>query len=233
MNAGYFLGYSGRLSNYLRHPLRTVIGDSEIQRNSRKEFTEMIEREGPDAVLLQEVDQGSIRSSRHSNTEALKNSLPDKFDSCSRTKYSGVLSRTPFSRNMSNMVAATEKVENHYLDKGTKSLVQEIQKDSLSIFSVHLARFGKKVRRKQMKQIKNIAEQREKYIVAGDFNFMKASEIETARKIFDKHFHDGKTFPADSPEKPLDMAFSSDNLDVAVTTLEETFSDHRPIRIEI
>lgn len=234
LNAGYFLGFDGTLRDYVRHPLRTVIGSSVESSLSAEKFNMLVDDVDPEAVLLQEIDQGSIRSSSTSVPSSLENQLSEEFRAHPHTKYGGLVGNLPFTSKMSNSILTKNgNVENHFLDNGTKNLVQELSLNGVSIFSVHLSRFGGRVRKNQIKEIAEITERRDSYIVAGDFNFMKDSEITHAEDALGQKISPGKTFPAKNPSKALDMAFKSGNISVEAKSLDKSISDHRPIVIEI
>lgn len=231
LNAGYFLGYDGYARNYIRHPLRGVFGQKKVQEESVGEFSDILENEDPRAVLLQEIDTGSIRTIK----EALPQNI-SKMNSDAANKYSGLFSKTPFLRHMSNAVLHTNgEVENQYLKHGNKALVQELRLKDLSIFSVHLSVLSPKIRQKQLKEISDITSERQKFVLAGDFNFLKGqSEIDNAVSSTNWQLScPGETFPAKNPTKPLDMAFHSENISINTRTLDANLSDHRPIIIEI
>jgi endonuclease/exonuclease/phosphatase family metal-dependent hydrolase len=234
LNAGYFLGFDGTIGDYLKNPFRTVVGsDLEGSRNTQ-EFARVVADERPDAILLQEIDKGSIRSSPKSIPENIQRQLPSTYKAFTETKYGGLTGRLPFMNKMSNSIMTENGiVENHFLKSGTKNLVQELKIEDLSIFSVHLSRFGARTRRKQLEQIMELANKREKFVVAGDFNFMKPSEQEKAKEIFGRKFSPAPTFPAERPSRALDMVFSSEGLDISVEVLDENFSDHRPLLFEV
>ncbi|MFB6115093.1 MAG: hypothetical protein ABEK04_02285, partial [Candidatus Nanohalobium sp.] len=93
LNAGYFLGYDGTMSDYIRHPLRAVKGDKFLTSQKVQGFSQLVESERPDAVLMQEVDQGSIRTFRSAEPGVFSSRLSGSFESFAATKYSGLLSR--------------------------------------------------------------------------------------------------------------------------------------------
>jgi len=235
LNAGYFLGYDGTLSDYIRHPLRGFLGDSAIQSRRVNRFTRLVKEIEPDTVLLQEVDQGSIRSTRVSRPEEVSRQLSDGFEAFAATKYCGWVNSLPFLGKMSNAIVYREgKLKNHYLETGRKSLVQEISLEGYSIFSVHLARFGSAVRHNQIKELEKIVHERDEYVVAGDFNFHNKGEAQQASDVLKAEAStDGETFPVKNPRKTLDMAFSSKGLDVDLEVLDRKISDHRPLVIDV
>jgi endonuclease/exonuclease/phosphatase family metal-dependent hydrolase len=143
----------------------------------------------------------------------------------------------PFLRYMGNSVFFTEgSSEEHRLSIGRKNLVQEIKLGGLSIFSLHLATFGGWIRKKQLEQVKKIAESREKYLLAGDLNMHKGrKEIKyLEQKLGEKVHSPGKTFPAKNPDQKLDLVASSENVEIKnLKELGNRFSDHRPMKFEI
>lgn len=234
LNAGYFLGFNGTIRDYARNPLRTVIGSDIQGSRTTQEFSQLIAEERPESILLQEIDRGSIRSSPKSLPENIESQLPEGYRAFTETKYGGLTGRLPFAGKMSNSIITRDgEVTNHFLKSGTKNLVQELEVEGLSIFSVHLSRFGKRIRKNQLKEIREIAEGRDSYIVAGDFNFMRSSEPVEAEKILGKKFSPGPTFPAKNPSKSLDMVFASRGLELSVNVLDRRFSDHRPLIFEV
>lgn len=151
-------------------------------------------------------------------------------------KYSGLLRKTPFLRYMSNAVLhGNGEVENHYLKHGNKALVQELKLEDLRIFSVHLSVISPKMRQMQLEEISEITSQREKFVLAGDFNFLKGqSEIDDTVSLSEWWLSSpGETFPAKNPTKSLDMAFHSENISINTRKLDANLSDHRPIVLEI
>ncbi|MFB6114770.1 MAG: hypothetical protein ABEK04_00630, partial [Candidatus Nanohalobium sp.] len=135
---------------------------------------------------------------------------------------------------MSNAILCKEgDVENHYLESGRKSLVQELRLDGYSVFSVHLSRFLRNVREEQLKELSDLSSGRDRFAVIGDFNFHRGHESEKAEAILDaEKSSPGKTFPTGDLRKSLDMAYSS-GLDVECRSLDSNVSDHRPIIIDI
>lgn len=234
LNAGYFLGYDGTMVDYVRHPLRAVKGDKFLTGQKVQNFSQLVESERPDAVLMQEVDQGSIRTFRNAEPEIFSTRLSEPFKAFAATKYSGILSSMPFTENMSNAVLTKKgEVKNHYLRSGRKSLVQELKIEGLSIFSVHLSRFREGVRKEQLEEISEIVSVRERFVVGGDFNFHREGEACKAEEILDAdRSSPGKTFPTGDLSKGLDMAFSS-GVDVECNSLDRSISDHRPVVIDV
>lgn len=235
-NTGYFLDYDGTHIDYLKRPWKSITG-SEKEKSNMDEFLEIVRSENPDTVLIQEVDGGSLRSSFNGQYNYLAQRM-DGFNSEFHTKYRGRLfPKIPMFRFMGNMVFFREgKVENHELHSGRKNLAQEIKMEEFSIFSLHLSTFGGWIRKRQLEEIKKIAEKREEYVLAGDLNFHKGrKEIIHLKELFkNKVISPGKTFPAKEPSQKLDLITSSKGLKVKnVKELGNRFSDHRPVTFEI
>lgn len=236
-NTGYFLGYGGVASDYIRHPLRGVVGDRYEERENLEHFIDLIDDKNPEITVLQEVDTGSIRTFTESQPKYLINNLGQDFQQKSGIKYSSRIMRNlPIFGNMANTAIHRQgEVINHHLGRGAKSLVQEVSFNGLSVFSVHLSLTGSRTRRKQLKEIYCLADNRDRFVITGDFNFYrKSKELKNLRELVDgKVVSPGKTFPSHKPKRELDFTVYSNNLGVSCRTINSTFSDHRPIMIEI
>jgi endonuclease/exonuclease/phosphatase family metal-dependent hydrolase len=235
-NTGYFLDYDGTHSDYLKRPWKGLLGSKKEMANLDK-FCELVDSVDPDAVLTQEVDGGSMRSSLKGQQNYLYEKL-DTFDSAFHSKYRGKLfPRLPMLRFMGNSVFFRNgQIENHELSIGRKNLVQELKVDDISIFSLHLSTFGGWVRRRQVEEIHKLAQGRDDYVLAGDLNFHKGRrEINYLEKLLGQKVHSpGETFPAKNPNRKLDLVTASEGLEVKnIQRLQKTFSDHRPILFEI
>lgn len=235
-NTGYFLDYDGTYRDYLRRPWKGVVG-SKTERRNMESFCELVDSVDPDAALLQEVDGGSARSSFDGQQDYIREKLSN-FNTAFHQKYRGRLfPHLPMLRYMGNSLFYRKgKVKRHRLSIGRKNLVQELKLDELSIFSLHLSTFGGWVRRRQLEEIHKIAEKRDNYVLAGDLNFHKGRrEIEYLEKLLGQKVHSpGKTFPAEEPARKLDLVTASEGLRIEnLEMMDETFSDHRPIRFEV
>lgn len=235
-NTGYFLGYTGTPFDYLKNPLRSVTG-SKTEHDNIDEFLEIVESEEPDVILAQEVDGGSIRTNTDNQHEYISNQMPKKYSSKFDNKYRGSLfPRAPMLRYMGNSIFFNQgTAEKHSLSIGRKNLVQEIKLDEFSIFSLHLSTFGKWIRKRQIEEVAQIAKSREDYIIAGDLNLHRGAKERNylEKKLENSVYSPGKTFPAGSPTRKLDLVASSDNIGIDnLQELGNRFSDHRPISFE-
>lgn len=235
VNAGYFLGFDGSHTDYFMKPLRSVRADADVERNAINEFQELLDSVNPDAVLLQEVDSGSFRSSLENQIDLISDEA-SRFNWIYECKYRGlVFPNAPILRNMSNAVGIQGKnVVGHRLNHGRKNLVQEILLEDYSLFSVHLATFSKRVRRKQLSEIRELVEGKNS-VISGDFNFHNPGEKESAENVLGMDIKSpGPTFPAKDPSQRLDLVAHSDSVEISgVKELGNRFSDHRPIRFSI
>lgn len=236
-NTGYFLGYTGTPLDYLKNPLKGVTG-SRTEYDNLDEFLDIVKAENPDFVLAQEVDGGSIRTFTDNQHEYIADKMPQSYSSSFNTKYRGMLfPRAPMLRYMGNSVFYKEGVaEKHSLSIGRKNLVQEIKLNDFSIFSLHLSTVGEWIRKRQISEVAELANSREDYIIAGDLNLHQGRKERNylKKKLGNPVYSPGKTFPADSPTRKLDLVASSENIEIKnLQDLGNCFSDHRPISFEI
>lgn len=235
-NAGYFLGYTGTVTDYLTHPWNAVVGAADEQQRL-DECRDLIQDIAPDAVLLQEVDTGSLRTGTDGQVQYLCDRCPDGYDAYASTKYANrVLARMPLLQHMANgLLYRQGTVQEHYLDSGIKSLVHELQVDGMSMFSVHNARFGAWARRRQLRELAAIIDDRDRPIVIGDFNAftgMDETNVLTERAGL-QVASPGDTFPSCDPSYPLDFAAYAPDLSVECRRLDQTISDHMPIHVTV
>lgn len=236
LNTGYFLGYTGTPTHYALHPGRAVIGRRHETR-AIDEFVTLVYDTEPDIVLLQEVDTGSIRTRTRGQMQYIAQRCLDDYTAHTARKYGNtVIARLPMLRHMANGVLYRQgSVKDYYLDRGVKSLVQEVQVDDVSVFSVHLARFGTWARKHQLQELCCLAADREHSIIVGDFNALTGTaeaDILRERAGFSIACP-GSTFPARRPAYPLDFAAASSDLSIQCTKLDNTISDHAPILVTV
>ncbi|NMJ77053.1 hypothetical protein GLU64_01425 [Nanohaloarchaea archaeon] len=237
VNAGYFLGYSGKHVDYLKKPWKALLG-SEEERDNLRELADIIESEDPDHVLVQEVDGGSFRSKFDGQHRKIIEDLKKGFDISFDCKYRGSLfPRLPLFRFMGNLVLRSSgRVVNHRLGTGRKNLVQELRLKELSIFSLHLSTFSSTIRRKQLQELEKIAKQRERFALAGDLNLHKSEkEINRLEDQLDQVVESpGKTFPACDPSQKLDLVTASQGVRITdLHGLGNRFSDHIPVKFSL
>lgn len=240
-NADYFLGYDGSFLRYLLYARRAVRNNSRSEEEEMQEFAEIIEDEDPDVVAALEVDQGSLRTHTSGQVEKLAGKLESRskdYRYSVDNKYGPekMFSRMPIMKHMSNAVFYREgDVRKHYVGPGTKQLVHETVIDDVSIFSMHLPTI-KHFRRKQLEKIKDLALEREKAVLCGDFNtYWGFGEVKELKKEANLELHDpGPTNPSHRPSRNLDYFLVSNDLEVKdCRVIDTTFSDHRPVVLEV
>ena len=123
----------------------------------------------------------------------------------------------------------------HFLRKGVKRLVLELELDNVVIFIVHLA-LGKRCRQSQLADLSEwVKKSKKPYLVAGDFNAF-AGKNELAGFMQDlnlasANLANAPTFPSRSPRWQLDFILHSP--EIHVTHFEVAhhirLSDHLPL----
>ncbi|MFB6145561.1 MAG: endonuclease/exonuclease/phosphatase family protein [Candidatus Nanohaloarchaea archaeon] len=235
-NTGYFLGYSGKHLDYLKRPQKSILPPSKEDDNFQLFFS-LVDRTEPDIVLLQEVDGGSIRTSTDGQDQYISHKL-NGYQGGFANKYRGsIFSSLPMLRYMGNMVLYREgEYREHRLSIGRKNLVQEIELEGLSVFSLHLSTIGGWIRKRQMKEFRDILDDRDRFVVAGDMNLHKGREEQLKiEKILGRPINSpGKTFPSSAPAKELDLVVNSENLKInRLKKHDSHFSDHKPVSFEV
>lgn len=248
VNAGYLLDYDGSLSGYALRPHRAMVGSEAAERRAIDRLVDVIADERPDLVVLLEVDQGSFRTATDGQVATVANALDERglaYRARADTKYGdGLVAGLPVLGHLSNGVlirdgiAAT--IEVHLLDKGPKRLVTEVRVGDVSVFGVHLA-MSSRGRRAQLSELAAIVTERERVVVAGDFNaYDGLDEVEDILGGVGLVLHD----PGDTvPKRPLDrIVTETRTLDLFLVSPNVTVtrcgvipvqvSDHRPVVLE-
>jgi len=191
-----------------------------------------------DVLGLVEIDSGSYRSGHRSQADLIAQKL-GKRPFC-RSKYNRYSwwSRLPLMRKQANACLCGHPVvyeRSHFLRKGVKRLVMELELENVVIFIVHLA-ISRRCREAQLADLARLARQAKKpYLIAGDFNafagkvelkdFMKALGLASA------NLADVPTFPSQSPRWQLDFILHSPEIHVThfEVARDIRLSDHLPL----
>ena len=191
-----------------------------------------------DVLGLVEIDSGSYRSNHRCQAETIAGHL-DKRSFC-RSKYGkrSMWSRLPMMRKQSNAFLCGHPVvreRTHFLSKGVKRLVMELELEHVSIFSVHLA-LSRRCREAQLADLAHLVRKaRKPYLVVGDFNaFAGKSELKDfmlALNLSSANLADLPTFPSRAPRLQLDFILHGP--EIRVTHFEVArgirLSDHLPL----
>ena len=191
-----------------------------------------------DVLGLVEIDSGSYRTGHRSQAETIARKLGQR--TICRTKYSYLSwwSRLPLMRRQANACIAGPAVireRTHFLRKGVKRLVMEIEMENVVIFIVHLA-LGRRTRAAQLGDLARLARNaRKPYLIAGDFNAF-AGQIELREfmrtlRLSSANLGNTPTFPSRAPRWQLDFILHSPEIRVRHFEVLRNvrLSDHLPL----
>ena len=191
-----------------------------------------------DIVGLQEVDAGSLRSGFINQTEqlGLQGNFPYWYDQVNRNlgrfaqQSIGLLSRFHPDRITEYRLPG--------LIPGRGALCAQFgQGESLlSLIIMHMA-LSRRVRKKQMDYVAELAQDKNHLIIMGDMNC--PSDSEEVRRLLRRTSlrepaHAMHTYPSWRPRRNIDHIFVSDSLRVEnVDVLDFPYSDHLPIMMDV
>lgn len=225
----------GTGGNMNRFPLSGYIGRTG---KHLEEVIHFIRETEPDVAGLIEVDAGSYRSHRRNQAEVIAEALGHYHTY--RSKYSEnhpLLSRIPVLNKQGNAFITRDSVNRehfHYVTRGVKKLVMELELERVVFLLVHLA-LSYKTRQEQLRELKRIVRNiRKPCIVAGDFNVFKGKqELELFREAAGLLEFDGNpkpTFPSWKPKVALDFVFHTPSVQMVRYHVPQVlYSDHLPI----
>ena len=191
-----------------------------------------------DVLGLVEIDSGSYRSGHRNQANYIAWKLGQRPFCRSKYVQRSWWGRLPLMRKQANACLCGHPVLNqrtHFLRKGVKRLVMELELEEVVIFIVHLA-LGRRCREAQLADLAKLAKMaRKPYLIAGDFNAF-AGKVEL--KGFMETLHlananltDAPTFPSRSPRWQLDFILHSP--EIRITHFEIVryvrLSDHLPL----
>ncbi|MGB0991732.1 MAG: endonuclease/exonuclease/phosphatase family protein [Akkermansiaceae bacterium] len=205
-----------------------------------KRIAEIIRKEKPDLVALQEVDKNCTRSGNVDQAKALAELLGmhhayGKTIPLGDGEYGlAVLSKHPIAKSIVHPLPGA--------DRGEARIVFEniitIGKEKISFSSVHLDHKSEPIRLEQVKALnKALADGKHPQIIAGDFN---ANPDSGSMKLFASEWSlfpkkgPNLTMPANKPNMEIDYiatrGMGAKKLELSCKVLEEKVaSDHRPV----
>lgn len=213
-------------------------------KSSKKHFSilkKFIVDHKPDIIGLIEVDRGSYRSHFSCQAEQISKALDYKIHSSSKYRHQIFRNILPVMRKQGNAILTHHQTDAsfHFLRRGVKRLIIEVDFTAFNFFLIHLA-LSSKVRKLQLKEIIKLLKERsgKPFIIAGDFNTFKGElELETLIQTFNLtngNISKSPTFPAWNPEHQLDYILYSPGIIMnhfEIPTI--SLSDHLPLLADI
>jgi endonuclease/exonuclease/phosphatase family metal-dependent hydrolase len=191
-----------------------------------------------DVLGLVEIDSGSYRSGHRNQADIIAQKLGKR--PYSRSKY-GRLSwwnRMPVMRKQANACISGHAVireRTHFLRKGVKRLVMELELDQVVIFIVHLS-LSRRCREEQLADLARLVQTAKKpHLIAGDFNAfagkVELREFMRVLRLASANLSDAPTFPSRSPRWQLDFILHSSEIRVTHFKVARGvhLSDHLPL----
>ena len=191
-----------------------------------------------DVLGLVEIDSGSYRSEHRNQANYIAWKLGQRPFCRSKYVQRSWWSRLPLMRKQANACVCGQPVLNqrsHFLRKGVKRLVMELELEDVVIFIVHLA-LSRRCREAQLADLARLAKKaRKPYLIAGDFNAfagkVELKEFMDDLRLASANLSDLPTFPSRSPRWQLDFILHSP--EIRVTHFEVArhirLSDHLPL----
>jgi endonuclease/exonuclease/phosphatase family metal-dependent hydrolase len=225
----------GTGGNMNRFPLSGYI------RNTQRHLDEVIhflKESEPDVIGLIEVDAGSYRSGLKNQAEVIAEALGHYHTY--KSKYPEkhpLLSWFPVLSKQGNAFISRDSIQRetfHYVTRGMKRLVIELELQNVVFLLVHLA-LSYRVRQEQLRQLKRLVRKVDKpCIVAGDFNVLTGgAELELfkdAAGLVDPSPGTVPTFPSWKPKKELDFILHTPDIRVnQIRVPQVIYSDHLPL----
>jgi len=191
----------------------------------------------PDIVGLIEVDEGSFRTARLSQAEAIARELDFFYIVESKYGVHSVAQKVPVLNKQGNALLARQKIVNyrfHYFNEGMKRLVIEACLDEVTVFLVHLSLTFRKRQNQLERLFQLIRTVRGPVIVAGDFNVLwgdRELELFLAAAGLQNANNQGRpSHPSHAPRRQLDYILHSAEIEVNNFYVPSVqYSDHAPL----
>ena len=191
----------------------------------------------PDIIGLVEVDAGSYRSHKKNQAEIIAGALRCGHAYRSKYRESSLAQWLPLMNRQGNAFVTrhlAQRRKAHYLDRGLKRLVMELELEDLVIYLVHLS-LTYRARQTQMHRLAALVKASAKpCIVAGDFNaFRGEPEIRSFMEAAGLANADRKgrpSYPSWAPKRCLDFILHSPQIHVTRFDMPAVvLSDHLPL----
>lgn len=221
-----------------RFPLSGYIGKTQ---NHLESIIRFLKEESADVIGLIEVDSGSYRSGRKNQAEEIAESLGHYHTYKSKyPEQSRLLQGMPVINKQGNAFISKDTIKQekfHYVTRGMKRLVIELELENVVILLVHLA-LSYKARHEQLTEIKRLVRSVNKpCLVAGDFNAFKGNdELELFREAAGLHNAgpaNSLTFPSWKPRLSLDFILHTPDIMINDFRIPQVgYSDHLPLVVD-
>lgn len=221
-----------------RFPLSGYIGKTH---NHLESIIRFLKQESADVIGLIEVDAGSYRSDRKNQAELIADSLGHYHTY--QSKYptqNRLLQGLPVINKQGNAFISKDTIKQekfHYVTRGMKRLVIELELENVVILLVHLA-LSYKARHEQLTEIKRLVCSLDKpCLVAGDFNAFKGhDELELFREaagLLNAGPVDSLTYPSWKPTRSLDFILHTPDIVINEFRIPQVnYSDHLPLTVD-
>ncbi len=218
-----------------RFPLSGYIGRTG---KHLQEIIQFFKEMDPDVIGLVEVDAGSYRSGKKNQAEVIASDLGHYHTY--KSKYAEnhpFLTKVPILNKQGNAFITRDTIARehfHYVTRGVKKLVIELELEHVVFLLVHLA-LSYKTRMSQLRELKQIVKSIKKpCIVAGDFNVLTGKdELELFREasgLIEPESNTIPTFPSWKPKMDLDFVFHTRGIKVTrIHVPQVLYSDHLPV----
>jgi len=240
-NLGYSRAIDGSLGHHVRRAHRHLFTTERVQRRALAHVRERLDALQPDLACFVEIDRGSfnngfldqvglIADARHTTVR-----IDNKYGADRRFR------RLSVSRGKSNAFLAARPVrhEARYLSSGKKRLVYDIEIEGVRVLVAHLS-LRYRIRCLQIRELADwVAEDERPTVVVGDFNlFRGAQELQpllASGRLVHANAASGPTFRLGPYRATLDTCLASRDLIARcrVTILDQPFSDHQMIQLDI
>ncbi|MEO0413971.1 MAG: endonuclease/exonuclease/phosphatase family protein [Verrucomicrobiota bacterium] len=199
-----------------------------------------IDEVDPDITGLVEVDGGSFRASGLNQSLAVARRIQGCHSYRSKYCESTKVASLPVLNKQGNAFITKTPANDerfHYLSRGVKRLVIDLEYDGVRFLLVHLA-LGYRARHAQLREIHQLIKDTDSpVVVAGDFNVLSGpQELELfleATGLENANLRGAPTFPSWRPKSQLDFVLHSQDLTVSDFIVPQVpFSDHLPLVVD-
>ncbi len=232
----YNIRYGAGIGRRLHFPV-PFAGYLKRTNGNLKEIIDFIKSMNPDITGLIEVDSGSFRSEKYNQAKAIAQEMRHYHVYQSKYSSDSVVQRIPVLNKQGNAFLTNQEIKAqkfHYLNKGIKRLVIELELKEFTIFLVHLS-LKFRHRQKQLRDLYSIIKEVKKpVIVAGDFNAFKGDQelqlFLTEAGLKSANGEGEPSHPSRSPRRQLDFILHSPEIRATGFQVPKVrFSDHAPL----